>query len=126
LRKDRALGFLVVPDLPKMLGLVQSHPVITPDDLGSTCRTGESMTGEIYGNVTCHRLSDGTVVITEAADLVKVSLGFLVAADPALVRIEDRSIVLNGQVWYEPVAFDPTLLVLNCRKVRDDRPESTR
>jgi hypothetical protein len=81
---------------------------------------------ESYGNVTCHRLSDGTVVITEAGDLVKIGLGFLVAANPALVRIEDRAIVLNGQVWYEPVAFDSTLLVLNCRKVRDDRPESTR
>lgn len=65
------------------------------------------MAGEVLeGSVQCVRHPDGRVEVTEAPPVARMSLEFLVAADPELVKVVGPEVALAGQVTYRVTGWD--------------------
>lgn len=66
------------------------------------------------------RHEDGRVEILSAPPRIRVSLEFLAAADPVVVKVAGDRITLAGQVEYQVVGWDSTFHCL-LADVREDR-----
>jgi hypothetical protein len=60
----------------------------------------------IQGDLDVVRHPDGRVEIRQAPQTTYLTLEFLTAADPAVVRVQGRQIFLAGQVEYRVTGWD--------------------
>lgn len=66
----------------------------------------------IQGDLDIVRHEDGRVEIRRAPQTTYISLEFLLAADPAVVRVQGRQVFLGGQVEYRITGWDDVQGVL--------------
>jgi hypothetical protein len=81
---------------------------------------------EAFGDVVMRRHADDTIEVVEAPPYARIDLSTIAASAPPGLVIDGRDIVIAGTVAYRPVEFDPSLMVLICQLVRDDRPTPQR
>lgn len=65
----------------------------------------------LEGAVEVHRHEDGRVEILQAPPKTRITLEFIAAADPVVVRVTGNLITLAGQVVYRVVGWDQHALL---------------
>lgn len=60
----------------------------------------------LEGTVECRRHDDGRVEVLTAPPRTRITLEFLTAADPAVVRVSGNTVTVAGQVVYRITGWD--------------------
>lgn len=76
----------------------------------------------LEGTLAVVRHDNGLVEIVEAPPVTRVSLEFLLAADPVTVKVSGRKLIFGGQVVYEVTGWDNFSSALVAELVEDRRP----
>lgn len=78
----------------------------------------------LEGEFVCRRHEDGRVEVVEAPPTTRISLEFVHAADPAVVKVSGRLVTIGGQVTYRVTGWDSHGQALLAGLAEDRRPKA--